>query len=160
MAEREVAGDDPQESGRISVSPDDGGDDAVKSSVVVRALRNQRRVIILAVVLAAATIYIAAVYKHWPIGVFASVGIFLSLANQLFTETTLLRAVESGEEFSRKQYGASSAGRLMVITVIAGAICAFFWSSGGAAVLVGLAVFHMIILMATGLPLLKELKKI
>lgn len=123
-------------------------------------LHNQRRVIILAGIFSAAAIYLAFVFGHWPIGIYVTIGIILALANQLLTELSLLRAVESGEEFSRKQYGSASLVRLLCITAVAAVVCVVFWKSGGAAVLGGLAGFHMIVLMAVALPLLKELKKV
>lgn len=123
-------------------------------------VHNQRRVIILAGILSVASIYLAFVFGHWPIGIYVAIGIVLALVNQLLTELSVLRAVESGEEFSRKQYGSASLVRLMGITVVAALVCVVFWKSGGAAVLAGLAGFHMIVLMAVALPLLKELKKV
>ena len=126
----------------------------------LKVLHNQRRVTILAGILSAASIYLSAVFGHWPVGIFISIGILLALGNQLFTELSVLRAVESGEEFSKKQYGSASLVRLMGITVVAAIVCVVFWKSGGAAVLGGLAGFHMIVLMAVALPLMKELKKV
>ncbi|TWP36510.1 hypothetical protein [Leekyejoonella antrihumi] len=132
----------------------------MSGSPLSRALANQRRMLILGLVLCAAAVWLTAVFGHWQVGVFLVVGILLGMINQVATEVTLLRAVESGEELSRKQYGMSSLIRLMGVSVVAIAVTVIFWSSGGAATLVGLAVFHLITLVATSLPLLKELKKV
>lgn len=132
----------------------------MKTNHALQVLHNQRRVMILAGIFSAAAIYLSAVFGHWPVGIFIAIGIVLATSNQLLTELSVLRAVESGEEFSRKQYGSASLVRLLCISVVAAAVCVVFWKSGGAAVLGGLAGFHMIVLMAVALPLLKELKKV
>jgi len=132
----------------------------MSGSPLARALTNQRRVLILGLILVVASIWILGVFGHLLMGVFGAVGIVLGMINQLATEFTLLQAVDSGEELSRKQYGKASLIRLLGITVAGVAVTAIFWSHGGAATLVGLALFHLITLIATGFPLLKELKNV
>lgn len=132
----------------------------MSGSPLTRALANQRRVLILGAVLCVASIWVLGVFGYLLPGVFGAVGILLGMANQIATEVTLLRAVESGEELSRKQYGKASLFRLLAISVVGIAVTVIFWSVGGAATLVGLAIFHLITLMATGFPLLKELKNV
>lgn len=128
------------------------------TSVVGRTVTNQRRAIMLAAVLALGMFWVTAVFGEWQIGVFCAVGVVLGLLNHLGTELTLLRSVEGGELISRKQFAASSLIRLMGISLVAIALAVIFWPNG-ATVLIGLALFHMIALLATGLPLLKELRK-
>ena len=119
---------------------------------VLEALRvgkvaaNQRRTVVLAAALIAASLIIGVSNGYWQLGVFVSVGIGLGLLNSLLTE------------LSRKQFAMSALVRLLSISLVAFALAVFFWPDG-ATVLAGLAVFHLITVAFTGLPLLRELRK-
>jgi hypothetical protein len=128
------------------------------TSSLARAVANQRRSLLLALGLCVAAIWISVPLGQWQVGVFLSIGVLLSLVNHVLTERTLLTSVESGDLLSRKQYATSSLTRLLGISLAAGAIAIVFWPNG-ASVLFGLALFHMIALVFTGIPLLKEIKK-
>jgi hypothetical protein len=125
---------------------------------LARALTKQRRAVLLAGGLAAASMWIAVPLGRWQAGLFGAVGIALGLVNHLLTELTLLRAVDGDDMLTRKQFALSSFVRLMVISLIAVILAVLFWPAG-AMVLVGLAFFHLITLVFTGLPLLKEIRK-
>ena len=84
-------------------------------------------------------------------------GIALGLANHLVTEFWLLRLIASGEQPTRKKLAASTFARLTVLTVVAVGIAVMFWPDG-IGLLLGLAVFRLIALVMTTIPLLKELK--
>jgi hypothetical protein len=129
-----------------------------QSLPVAHAMRNQRRALLLAGVLAFAAFWVALGLGEWQVGVFASIGVVLGYGNGLFTEAFLLRSTEGDELLSRKQFAISSLVRLMGISLIAVALTVAFWPTG-ATVLAGLAVFHLIALVLTGLPLLKELRQ-
>jgi hypothetical protein len=129
-----------------------------QSLPVAQAMRNQRRALLLAAVLAFGAFWIALGLGEWQIGVFVSVGVVLGYGNGLFTEAFLLRSAEGEELLSRKQFAISSLVRLMAISLVALALTVAFWPTG-ATVLAGLAVFHLIALVLTGLPLLKELRQ-
>jgi hypothetical protein len=129
-----------------------------QSLPVVQAMRNQRRALLLAAVLALGAFWIALGLGEWQIGVFVSVGVVLGYGNGLLTEAFLLRSAEGEELLSRKQFAISSLVRLMAISLVALALTVAFWPTG-ATVLAGLAVFHLIALVLTGLPLLKELRQ-
>lgn len=126
---------------------------------LARAAHNQRRAALLAAALVVAALWIAVSLGEWKIGVFVAAGILLGLVNQVFTERTLLRSFESGDLVTRKQFAMSSLIRLLGISLVAFALAAVFWPDGATA-LVGLALYHVITLVFTGLPLIKELNKI
>jgi hypothetical protein len=130
----------------------------IQSLSLARAARNQKRAALLALFLTIAALWISIPMGEWKIGVFVGVGFLLGLINHLLTEYTLLRSVESGDPVTRKQYAMSSLVRLMGISLVAFVLAAAFWPDG-ATVLLGLALFHMITLVFTGIPLLKEIKK-
>jgi hypothetical protein len=121
-------------------------------------LSRQRRPLLVAVLLCAAALWISIPLGRAQVGVFFSVGVWLSLLNHLLTEVGLYRALQTGGEISRKQFAMGSLGRLAIVTLVAFVIVLTFWPFG-AAVLLGLALMHLVMLVFTGLPLLNEMRK-
>jgi hypothetical protein len=128
------------------------------TSSLAKAFVRQRRTVWLALGLCVAAMWISTPLGKWQVGVFLSIGILLSLVNHVLTERTLLTSVEVGELLTRKQYATSALVRLLGISLVAVVVTVAFWPNG-ALVLFGLALFHMIVLVFTGIPLLKEIKK-
>jgi hypothetical protein len=130
--------------------------------MIAQALRTvlarQRRPLLVAVLLCVAALWISIPLGRAQVGVFFSVGVWLSLLNHVLTEIGLYRAIESGGEISRTQFAMGSLGRLAIVTSIAFVIVLTFWPFG-AAVLLGLALMHLVMLVFTGLPLLNEMRK-
>ncbi len=122
-------------------------------------IRNQRRALLLAVGLVIAALWISIPLDEWRFGVFLAIGFVLGFANHVLTEHVLKRAIASGDETTRQAYAAGSLIRLMGISVIAVVLTIVFWPDG-AAVLFGLAIFHLIALVLTGIPLLREVRKL
>ena len=81
----------------------------------------------------------------------------LGLLNHLATECWLLGLLTSGREPTRAAMMRSTMVRLVVLTVVAVTVAVLFWPDG-IGVLLGLAVFRLIALAMTTIPLLKELK--
>ena len=125
---------------------------------VLKVLRDQRKTIILAAALAAAAFWIAGQLGEWRLAACIAGGIGLGLVNHLATEYWLLKIITSGEQPTRNQMIASTMTRLIVLTVVAIGIAVAFWPDG-IGLLLGLALFRLIALVMTGIPLLKELKK-
>lgn len=125
---------------------------------LARAVSKQRRAVILAGVLAAAAMWIAVPLGRWQAGLFVAAGVALGLANHVLTELSLLRAVDGDDMLTRKQFAMSSFVRLMAVSLVAVVVAVAFWPVG-AMVFVGLAFFHLVTLVFTGLPLLKEIRK-
>jgi hypothetical protein len=128
------------------------------TSSLVQAFVRQRRTVWLALGMCVAAMWISTPLGKWEVGVFLSIGVLLSLVNHVLTERTLLTSVEFGELLTRKQYATSALVRLLGISLVAVVVTVAFWPNG-ALVLFGLALFHMIVLVFTGIPLLKEIKK-
>ena len=125
---------------------------------LLKVLRDQRKAFLLAAILIAATYGVAGPLGEWVIATCVAGGIVLGLANHLATEYWLLKVITSGEEPSRHKMVASTMVRLDILTVVAVSVAAAFWPDG-IGLLIGLAVFRLVALVMTGLPLLKELKK-
>jgi hypothetical protein len=123
-----------------------------------RVLRDQRKTIGVAAVLVVATYWIAGQFGEWQLAGCISGGIALGLVNHLMTERWLLRIIVSGDQPTRSQMIASTLARLGMLTVVAVGAAVAFWPNG-IGLLLGLAIFRLIALVMTGLPLLKELKQ-
>lgn len=125
---------------------------------VLKVLRDQKKTIVVALTLMVATYWIAGQLGEWRLAGCIAGGVGLGLANHLVTEFWLLKIISSGEQPTRNQMIATTMTRLLVLTVVAIGIAVTFWPDG-IGLLLGLAVFRLIALVMTGLPLLKELKK-
>ena len=123
-----------------------------------RVLRDQKKTILVAVVLVVATYWIAGQFGEWELAGCIAGGVLLGLANHLMTEHWLLRIITSGAEPTRGQMVASTLLRLGMLTIVAVGAAVVFWPNG-IGLLLGLAIFRLIALVMTGLPLLKELKQ-
>ena len=109
-------------------------------------------------VLVVATYWIAGQFGEWELAGCISGGVLLGLVNHLMTERWLLGIITSGADPTRSQMIASTLMRLGVLTVVALGAAIAFWPNG-IGLLLGLAIFRLIALVMTGLPLLKELKQ-
>ena len=125
---------------------------------VLRVLRDQRKTLILAAALMAGTYWVSGQLGEWRLAACIAGGIALGLVNHLATEYWLMKIITSGEQPTRNQMIASTMTRLAVLTVVAIGIAVVFWPDG-IGLLLGLALFRLIALAMTGIPLLKELKK-
>lgn len=124
---------------------------------VLRVLSDQRKTVILAAALMAGTYWVAGQLGEWRLAACIAGGIALGLINHLVTEYWLMRIITSGEQPTRNKMIASTMTRLLVLTLVAVGIAVMFWPDG-IGLLLGLALFRLIALVMTGLPLLKELK--
>ena len=123
-----------------------------------RVLRDQKKTIAVAVVLVVATYWIAGQFGEWELAGCIAGGVLLGLVNHLMTERWLLGIITSGEQPTRGQMIASTLTRLSMLTLVALGAAVAFWPNG-IGLLLGLAIFRLIALVMTGLPLLKELKQ-
>jgi hypothetical protein len=123
-----------------------------------RVIRDQRKTIVVAIVLAAAAYWVLGQIGEWVLAGCIAGGVGLGLLNHLVTEFWLLRLITSGEQPTRNKLAMSTFVRLLVLSVVAVGIAVWFWPDG-IGLLLGLAVFRLIALVMTGLPLLKELKQ-
>lgn len=125
---------------------------------VLRVVRDQRKTILVATVLVVATYWVAGQLGEWRLAGCIAGGIGLGLLNHLYTEFWLLKIICSGDQPSRNQMVVATVVRLLILAVVAVSIAVVFWPDG-IGLLLGLALFRLIALVMTGLPLLKELKK-
>ena len=123
-----------------------------------RVLRDQKKTLGVAAVMVVATYWIAGQFGEWELAGCIAGGVLLGLVNHLMTERWLLGIITSGAQPTRGQMIASTLTRLGALTVVAVGAAVLFWPNG-IGLLLGLAIFRLIALVMTGLPLLKELKQ-
>ena len=128
----------------------------VKASVIT-VLRDQRKTVLVALVLAVAAFWIAGQLGEWRLATAIAVGVALGLLNHLATEYWLLRVIAGGGQPTRATMVRSTLVRLLVLTVVAVSLAVVWWPDG-IGLLLGLAIFRLIALVMTTIPLLKELK--
>ncbi len=128
-----------------------------KKPGIGRVLRDQRKSILVAVVLGVAAFWIAGQLGEWRLATAIAIGVGLGLLNHLATEYWLLRLIARGDQPTRATIMRSTMTRLLVLTVIAVALAIWWWPDG-IGLLLGLAIFRLIALVMTTIPLLKELK--
>ena len=120
-------------------------------------LVDQRKTLLVAAVLAAASLWVLGALGEWMLAFALVIGVALGLGNHLVTEFWLLRIITAGIQPSRNAMIRSTIGRLAVLTAVAVGVAVLMWPDG-LGVLFGLAIFRLIALSMTSLPLLKELK--
>lgn len=125
---------------------------------LLAVVRDQRKVIGVGLVLMLACFWFMGQLGEWRTATLTAVGILLAALNHLASELWLAKLISSGEEPTRGSIAASAFTRLLILSVVAVGAAAVFWPNG-IGLLLGLAVFRLIALVMTGIPLLKELKK-
>jgi hypothetical protein len=114
------------------------------------------RLFAISVVLTAVAVVIAASLGNPMVGVFFGVGLLLGLLNALGVRRSV--AVITAEEHPlKKKMAANSATRLLVITTI-GLAVAFVFRPAGLGVVFGLALFQVMLVLSTALPVWKALR--
>jgi hypothetical protein len=129
-----------------------------KSASVLKVVRDQRKTVLVALGLAVAAYWIVGQLGEWLLATCLAIGIGLGLVNHLATEYWLLKIITSGEQPTRNAMMRSTLVRLGVLAVVAIGAAALLWPDG-IGLLLGLAIFRLIALVLTSVPLLKELKK-
>jgi hypothetical protein len=90
------------------------------------------------------------------IGVFFGIGLGLGLINALLVRRSVASITSDAHPLKHKM-ALNSATRLMVITTI-GLIIAFVFRPPGVGVLFGLALFQVVLVLSTALPVLKKIR--
>ena len=129
----------------------------VKPSLL-RVVKDQRKTVFVALAMIVAAFWVPGQLGEWRLAFCIAAGVLLGLLNHLATEYWLLRIISSGAEPTRSQLMVSTIVRLAVLTVVAIAIAVVLWPDG-IGLLLGLAIFRLIALVMTGIPLLRQLKK-
>lgn len=121
----------------------------------VSAVANLRRSAVIAAVLGVLSIIALSVAGHPLMGVFATLGLALGAGNNLLLQRSVIS--HGTGHSSKKQFRGGVFGRLGGITLIAAAL-ALLVRPDGIAIFVGLAVFHVLMLLGAALPVFRSLR--
>jgi hypothetical protein len=114
------------------------------------------RLFVISVALTGAAMLAAALSGHLMIGVFFGVGLLLGLLNALLVQRSV-DAITSQAHPLKRSMAVNSAVRLAVITVL-GLIIAYVFRPAGLGVVFGLALFQVLLVLSTALPVWKKLR--
>jgi hypothetical protein len=131
-------------------------DSTAGTASIGRVVRDQRKTVGVAAALMVLGLFFGQ-YDEWTLAFCIAGGVLLGLLNHLLTEFWLLRIITSGAQPTRAQLTSTTIVRLAVLSVVAIGIAVAFWPAG-IGLLLGLAIFRLISLVMTAIPLLKELK--
>jgi hypothetical protein len=121
-------------------------------SVAFRPLR----LLAICVVFAGLVTVGAALLGHVMVGMFFGIGLGLGLLNAVLVQRSVEAITAEAHPLKRKM-ALNSATRLLVMTVI-GLTIAFIFRPQGLGVVFGMAVFQVLLVLATALPVVKKLK--
>lgn len=91
------------------------------------------------------------------LGVFFGVGLALGLGNALLVRRSV-ESITAELHPAKSKMALNSAGRLLVVSAVGLALAAGFRDRGGLAVLLGLALFEVLLVATTMLPVVKKLR--
>jgi dipeptide/tripeptide permease len=114
------------------------------------------RLLIICVLLAGLATLAAGLLGHVMVGVFFGVGLALGLLNAVLVQRSVDAITADAHPLKRKM-ALNSATRLMVMTVI-GLTIAFIFRPQGLGVVFGMALFQVVLVVSTALPVMKKLR--
>jgi hypothetical protein len=114
------------------------------------------RLLTMSLVLTVVAIAVAGSLHHPMVGVFLGVGLLLGLLNAVGVQRSVA-AITAEAHPLKKKMAMNSASRLMMITVI-GLTVAFIFRPAGLGVVFGLALFQVLLVVSTALPVWKKLR--
>ncbi len=114
------------------------------------------RLFVTSLMLTVIAVVIAALLGHPKVGVFFGVGLLLGLLNALGVQRSVASITADAHPLKKKM-ALNSATRLMFITV-AGLTLAFVFRPDGLGVVFGLALFQVLLVLTTALPVMKQLR--
>jgi hypothetical protein len=114
------------------------------------------RLLAISVVFTVIAVAAAGALGHPMVGVFFGVGLLLGLLNALGVQRSVA-AITAEEHPLKKKMAMNSASRLLFITVI-GLTVAFVFRPDGLGVVFGLALFQVVLVLSTALPVWKKLR--
>ena len=114
------------------------------------------RLFAVCVVLTGLATLAAALLGHVMVGVFFGVGLGLGLLNALLVQRSVEAITAEAHPLKRKM-ALNSATRLLMMTVI-GLTIAFIFRPQGLGVVFGMALFQVVLVISTALPVMKKIR--
>ena len=114
------------------------------------------RLFVLSIAITAIALVAAGLSGHLMVGVFFGVGLLLGLLNAVLVSRSVA-SITAKDHPMKSAMALNSATRLAIITVI-GLIIAYVFRPDGLGVVFGLALFQVLLVAATALPVWKKLR--
>jgi hypothetical protein len=114
------------------------------------------RLLVICAALSAITVLAAGLLGHIMVGVFFAVGLLLGLLNAVLVQRSVAAITADAHPLKRKM-ALNSATRLMIMTVI-GLTIAFIFRPAGVGVVFGMALFQVLLVVTTALPVWKAVR--
>ena len=114
------------------------------------------QLLIVCAVLTALVVGLAAWAGHVMFGVFFGVGLVLGLINALLVQRSVSAITSDAHPLKRKM-AVNSATRLLIITAV-GLTIAWVFKPAGLGVVFGLALFQVVLVLSTALPVWKKIR--
>ena len=121
-------------------------------SVAFRPLR----LFVISAGITAVAMLAAGLLGHVMVGVFFGVGLLLGLLNALLVRRSV-ESITTRDHPLKRSMALNSASRLAIITVV-GLVIAYVFRPAGLGVVFGLALFQLLLVAATALPVWKQLR--
>ncbi len=114
------------------------------------------RLLVICVVLAAAAAVAAALLGYPMVGLFFAIGLGLGLTNAVMIQRSV-ESITAKDHPLKRNMAMNSATRLLIMTVI-GLTIAYVFRPQGLGVVFGMALFQVILVASTALPVVRKLK--
>jgi ATP synthase I chain len=114
------------------------------------------RLLVISVAITAVAILAAGLTGHLMVGVFFGIGLLLGLLNALLVRRSV-EAITAREHPLKRSMALNSASRLAIITIV-GLIIAYLFRPAGLGVVFGLALFQVLLVASTALPVWQKLR--
>ncbi|AKN16534.1 ATP synthase subunit I [Mycobacterium haemophilum] len=114
------------------------------------------RLFIISIVLTGLAMLAAGLSGHLMVGVFVGIGLLLGLLNALLVRRSV-ESITAQDHPLKRSMALNSASRLAIITVL-GLIIAYVFRPAGLGVVFGLALFQVLLVLSTMLPVWKKLR--
>jgi hypothetical protein len=114
------------------------------------------RLFVISLVLTAVATLAAGLFGRLMVGVFLGIGLLMGLLNAILVRRSVA-VITADAHPLKKKMAVNSAGRLLVLTVI-GLTIAFVFRPAGLGVVFGLALFQVLLVATTVLPVWKKLR--
>jgi hypothetical protein len=114
------------------------------------------RLLVISVGITAVAIFVAGLLGHLMVGVFFGIGLLLGLLNALLVRRSVA-SITARDHPLKSSMAINSATRLAVITIL-GLVIAYVFRPAGLGVVFGLALFQVLLVGSTALPVWKKLR--
>jgi hypothetical protein len=114
------------------------------------------RLFVISVGITAVAMLAAGLFGHLLVGVFFGIGLLLGLLNALLVRRSV-EAITARDHPLKRSMAVNSASRLAIITIV-GLIIAYVFRPAGLGVVFGLALFQVLLVASTALPVWKKLR--